>query len=59
MELAQVKIEKSISSCQRALEKLQQSNKRLAIGDLDHAKMSILAAIHLLIAEIEYEEGEF
>lgn len=59
MELAQTKIEKAINSCQRALENLQKSNKRLAIGDLDHSKEFILASIHLLIAEVVEDEGEF
>lgn len=59
MELAQSKIEKAIASCQRTLENLNKGNKRLAIGDLDHAKEFILASIHILIAEVIEEEGEF
>lgn len=59
MELAQSKIEKAIYSCQLALEKLQNGNMRLAVGDLDHSKMNVLASIYLLIAEIEQQEGKF
>jgi hypothetical protein len=57
--LAEQKIHKAINSCQLALEKLQQGNKRLSVGDLDHAKEFILASIHILINEIKDEEGKF
>jgi hypothetical protein len=53
------RIQKAINSCNNALDKLDNNNKRLSIGDLDHAKEYVMAAIHLLIAEIEQEEGEF
>ena len=52
------RIHKAINSCSNALSKLE-NNKRLAVGDLDHAKEYVLSAIHLLIAEIEDEEGKF
>jgi hypothetical protein len=57
--MAHTKIEKAITSCQRALENLQQGNKRLSVGDLDYCKDFIVAAIHMLIAEIIEEEGKF
>lgn len=57
--LAKTKIEKAITSCQRALRNLDDSNKRLSVGDLDHAKENVIAAIHLIIAEIVDDEGEF
>jgi hypothetical protein len=57
--MAQTKIEKAITSCQRALENLQQGNKRLSVGDLDYSKDFIVAAIHILIAEIKEEDGKF
>jgi hypothetical protein len=59
MEMAQTKIEKAIMSCTRALENLQQGNKRLSVGDLDYSKDFIVAAIHILIAEIKEDEGKF
>jgi hypothetical protein len=57
--MAQTKIEKAIMSCNRALENLQQDNKRLAVGDLDHAKEFVLASIYILINEIKDQEGRF
>jgi hypothetical protein len=57
--MAQTKIEKAIESCKRALENLQQGNKRLSVGDLDYSKDFIVAAIHILIAEIKEDEGKF
>jgi hypothetical protein len=57
--MAQTKIEKAISSCSRALENLQNGNKRLTVGDLDYSKDFIIAAIHILINEIKDEEGKF
>jgi hypothetical protein len=59
MDLVEKRINKAITSCQRALDNLQQGNKRLSVGDLDHAKEYILASIHLLIAEVKEEEGSF
>jgi hypothetical protein len=53
------RIQKAIKSCKRALDNLEKNNKRLAVGDLDYAKEYILSSIHLLIAEIEDEEGKF
>lgn len=55
----ETRIQKAIISCQRALDKLDDDSKRLAIGDLDHAKEYVMAAIHLLIAQVEEEEGKF
>jgi DNA replication protein DnaC len=57
--MAHHKIEKAIASCTRALENLQQGNKRLSVGDLDYGKDFIVAAIHILIAEIKDEDGKF
>jgi hypothetical protein len=57
--MAHHKIEKAIASCTRALENLQQGNKRLSVGDLDYSKDFIVAAIHILIAEIKDEDGKF
>jgi hypothetical protein len=57
--LAEKKINNAIRSCQQALENLHKDNKRLSVGDLDHAKDYILASIHILIAEIQDEEGKF
>jgi hypothetical protein len=54
-----LRIQKAIESCKRSLDQLENNNKRLAVGDLDHAKEYVLSSIHLLIAEIEMEEGEF
>lgn len=48
-----------ISSCQRALNTYYKQNKRLAVGDLDYAKDYLVAAISILINEIEDEEGQF
>ena len=59
MELAKSKIEKAMNSCSRALENLNNGNKRLAIGDLDYCKEFIIASIHILIAEVIESEGEF
>lgn len=59
MDLAEQKIKNAMNSCQRALDNLQQGNKRLTVGDLDYAKEYILASIHILIAEITDEEGKF
>jgi hypothetical protein len=59
VDLAEQKISKAIQSCQRALDNLQNENKRLSVGDLDHAREFIIASIHLLIAEIKEEEGNF
>lgn len=59
MDLAEQKIKNAMNSCQRALDNLQQGNKRLTVGDLDYAKEYILASIHILIAEIKDEEGKF
>jgi hypothetical protein len=59
MDLVEKRINKAINSCQRALNNLQQGNKRLSVGDLDHAKEYILASIHLLIAEVKEDEGKF
>lgn len=53
------RIQKAIESCKRALDNLENNNKRLSVGDLDHAKEYVLSAIHLLIAEIEEDEGQF
>lgn len=52
-------IQKAIISCQRALVELKQGNKRLAVGSLDFVKDRSIAAINLLIAEIQEEEGKF
>lgn len=57
--LAETKIEKAITSCQRALDNLHNGNKRLSVGDLDHGKENLIAAIHILINEIKDEEGKF
>lgn len=57
--LVEERIRKAITSCQRALSNLEKGNKRLAVGDLDHAKEFVIAAIHLTIIEIEDEEGKF
>jgi hypothetical protein len=57
--MAQTKIEKAIMSLQRALENLQHGNKRLSVGDLDYSRDFIIAATHMLIAEIKDEEGKF
>jgi hypothetical protein len=57
--LASEYIEKAISSCQRALEELEQGNKRKAVGSLDFTKDRAIAAINILINEIKDEEGKF
>jgi hypothetical protein len=57
--LAKEYIEKAITSCQRALEELEQGNKRKAVGSMDFVKDRAIAAINILIATIEEEEGEF
>jgi hypothetical protein len=59
VELAEQKINKAILSCQRALDNLQDGNKRLSVGDLDYAREFIVASIHILICEIEDEVGKF
>jgi hypothetical protein len=57
MELAEQKIKSAIESCQRALDNLQNGNKRIALGDLDFAHDKITAAKWTLIHKIEEEEG--
>jgi hypothetical protein len=57
--LAQEYIEKAITSCQRALEELQQGQKRKAVGSMDFCKDRAIAAISILISEIQDEEGQF
>lgn len=57
--LAEQKILNAIKMCQQAKDTLHNGNKRLATGELDHAKENVIAAIHLLISEIELEEGKF
>lgn len=54
-----IRIKKAIESCKKALDHLENNKKRLSIGELDYAKDYILSSIHLLIAEIEIEEGKF
>ncbi|WP_299831556.1 hypothetical protein [uncultured Metabacillus sp.] len=51
------KIIKIMDSCLRALENINQGNKKLAIGDLHHAMHKLTAAESLLWAEIEEEEN--
>jgi hypothetical protein len=57
--LAEEYIKKAITSCQRALEELEQGNKRKAVGSMDFVKDRAIAAINILISEIEQEEGKF
>jgi hypothetical protein len=57
--LAKDYIEKAITSCQRALEELERGNKRKAVGSMDFVKDRAIAAINILISEIEDEEGKF
>jgi hypothetical protein len=57
--LAKTYIEKALASCQRALEELEQGNKRKAVGSLDFTKDRTIAAINILINEIKDEEGKF
>jgi hypothetical protein len=52
------RIEKAIESCKRALDDLENGNKRLALGDLDFVQDRITAAKMLLISQIKGEEGE-
>lgn len=49
-------IHKVINSCRLALEKLEQGDKKLALGDLDFGHEFIIASKYLLLAEIEEEE---
>jgi len=57
--LAESRIHKAIAACQQALELLDKDEKRLAVGQLDHAKEYVLASIYLTIAEVEEEDGQF
>lgn len=57
--LAEEYIDKAITSCQRALDELNQGNKRKAVGSMDFVKDRAIAAINILISEIENEEGKF
>jgi hypothetical protein len=54
-----IRIQKAIEHCKKALNHLENNNKRLAVGELDYLKDYIISSIHLLIAEIELEEGRF
>jgi hypothetical protein len=56
--LAREKLLKAINSCQLALHKLDQGEKRLAIGDLDYAEEYIKAAQLIMINEVIEEEGK-
>jgi hypothetical protein len=51
-------IQKALISCQRALEELEQGDKRKSLGSLDFAQDRITAAKWTLINEIKDEEGE-
>jgi hypothetical protein len=57
--LAKEYIEKIMISCQRALDELEQGEKRKAVGSLDFVKDRTIAAIAILINEIKDEEGKF
>jgi hypothetical protein len=54
-----IRIQKVIEHCKKALDHLEKNQKRLTVGELDFAKDYISSSIHLLIAEIELEEGRF
>ncbi|PKR83504.1 hypothetical protein [Heyndrickxia camelliae] len=56
MDLIQSKIQKMINSGQRALENLNEGNKRLSLGDLDYVHDYLIAAKCLLIEEIKEDE---
>ncbi|AZV43618.1 hypothetical protein BAOM_3009 [Peribacillus asahii] len=53
------KINKAIKECYKALEHLEQDNKRMTIGTLDIVEERIQAARWMVINMIEDEEGEF
>lgn len=53
--LADKKVQKIYDSLERFKKNYKDGNKRLALGDLDHAKDKIIASIYLLLAEIEEE----
>jgi hypothetical protein len=57
--LAEKKIKNAELYIQNALEHLHNGNKRLSVGQLDHAKDEIIKSIHILINEIKDEEGKF
>ncbi|MNG24705.1 hypothetical protein D3C84_1094630 [compost metagenome] len=52
----EIKIRKVIESCEKALELIEQGEKRLAVGMMDHGKDAIEASIYLMLAEIELDE---
>lgn len=56
--LPKERIEKVISSCRLALEKLEQGNLRLALGDLDFASDKLVAAKMIIINEIIEADGK-
>jgi hypothetical protein len=57
MDMIKERILKATTSCQRALDNLENGNKRKTLGDLDYAHDRIIAAKMILINEIKDEEG--
>lgn len=57
--LAKEKIQQALDKLLEAQKHLDQGNKRLSVGALDHVKEDVVASIHVLISEIEESEGKF
>jgi hypothetical protein len=57
MDFVVEKIEKALKNLQRALDDINNGNRRIAISHLDFAKENAQEAVYLLLAELE-EMGE-
>ena len=53
MDFVVEKIEKAMKNLQRALDNVNNGNRRIAISHLDFAKENAQEAIYLILAELE------
>lgn len=53
MDFVVEKIEKAMKNLQRALDDINNGNRRIAISHLDFAKENAQEAIYLILAELE------